>query len=108
MPRTAAAQKKVIAALRSIVGARAARDVMEKVGIADDRRVGELTEQEILQVMEILERDYEMTGAMMAGWIEHVWFPSSQLAACLSATQFDVAGFKVVKRKRVTASVRHK
>ena len=57
-------QKRVEIGLRYIhgIGAAKAKEIMEKVGIASDRRVSDLTESEIIQIRETMDRDYLVEG----------------------------------------------
>jgi small subunit ribosomal protein S13 len=57
-------QKRVEIALRYIhgIGAKHAKDICEKVGIALDRRVSELSDSEIIQIRETIDRDYLVEG----------------------------------------------
>ena len=57
-------QKRVEIGLRYIhgIGAAKAKEIMEKVGIASDRRVSDLTESEIIQIRETIDRDYLVEG----------------------------------------------
>ena len=56
--------KRVIVALQYIhgIGAAKARDIMTKVGIPEERRVSQLTDQEVLQMREVIDRDYVVEG----------------------------------------------
>ena len=56
--------KRVEIALRYIhgIGPSNAKDIIEKVGIAPDRRVSDLTENEIIQIREAIDRDYVVEG----------------------------------------------
>ncbi|GAB4065018.1 30S ribosomal protein S13 [Ancylobacter sonchi] len=56
--------KRVIIALQYIhgIGAKHAADIVEKVGIALDRRVNQLSDQEVLQIRETIDRDYIVEG----------------------------------------------
>ncbi len=56
--------KRVEIALRYIhgIGPSNARDITKKVGIAPDRRVSDLTENEIIQIREAIDRDYVVEG----------------------------------------------
>jgi small subunit ribosomal protein S13 len=56
--------KRVIIALQYIhgIGARKASEIMEKVGIPEERRVSQLTDQEVLQIREFIDRDYMVEG----------------------------------------------
>jgi small subunit ribosomal protein S13 len=57
-------QKRVVIALQYIhgIGGHFARDICTKVGIPDDRRVNQLTDAEILQIREAIDRDYTVEG----------------------------------------------
>lgn len=56
--------KRVVIALTYIhgIGDRFARDIVEKVGIPLERRVSELSDAEILQIRETIDRDYQVEG----------------------------------------------
>lgn len=56
--------KRVEIALQYIhgVGPRIAKEIMEKVGIEDSRRVNQLTDAEVLQIREAIDRDYSVEG----------------------------------------------
>ena len=56
--------KRVIIALQYIhgVGPRVAHEIMQKVGIEDGRRVNELTDAEVLQIREAIDKDYLVEG----------------------------------------------
>ncbi len=56
--------KRVVIALQYIhgIGAHAAQDITEKVGIAASRRVNQLTDAEVLQIRETIDRDYTVEG----------------------------------------------
>ena len=56
--------KRVEIALRYIhgVGPAHAKDICTKVGIAPNRRVSDLTETEIIQIRETIDRDYLVEG----------------------------------------------
>jgi len=57
-------QKRVVVALRYIhgIGATKAREIVEKVGIAANRRVSDLTDAEVIQIREAIDRDYMVEG----------------------------------------------
>ena len=57
-------QKRVEIGLRYIhgIGQAKAKEICEKVGIADSRRVHDLTEAEIIQIREAIDRDYLVEG----------------------------------------------
>jgi small subunit ribosomal protein S13 len=56
--------KRVIIALQYIhgIGPKKASEIMTKVGIPDARRVAQLTDQEVLQIREVIDRDYIVEG----------------------------------------------
>jgi small subunit ribosomal protein S13 len=56
--------KRVIIALQYIhgIGGQKASEIMEKVGIPAERRVSQLTDQEVLQIREMIDRDYIVEG----------------------------------------------
>jgi small subunit ribosomal protein S13 len=57
-------QKRVLIALRYIhgIGPAKAKEICAKVGIADDRRVHDLTDSEVIQIRETIDRDYLVEG----------------------------------------------
>ena len=57
-------QKRVVIALQYIhgIGGHYAKEICGKVGIADNRRVSELTDAEVLQIREAIDRDYNVEG----------------------------------------------
>ena len=56
--------KRVLIALQYIhgIGSKSAAEIMEKVKIPTDRRVSQLTDQEVLQIREVIDRDYMVEG----------------------------------------------
>ena len=56
--------KRVVIALRYIhgIGPKFASEICEKVGIPAERRVNQLTDAEILQIREAIDRDYRVEG----------------------------------------------
>ncbi len=56
--------KRVLIALQYIhgIGPKSAGDIMEKVKIPLDRRVNQLSDQEVLQIREVIDRDYMVEG----------------------------------------------
>jgi len=56
--------KRVIVALQYIhgIGAAKARDIVTKVNIPDERRVSQLTDAEVLQIREVIDRDFIVEG----------------------------------------------
>ncbi|WDR05950.1 30S ribosomal protein S13 [Devosia rhodophyticola] len=61
--------KRVIIALQYIhgIGDRFAEDICNKVGIPADRRVNELTDAEVIQIRETIDRDYVVEGDLRRG-----------------------------------------
>jgi small subunit ribosomal protein S13 len=57
-------QKRVVIALQYIhgIGPKFAKDVCQKAGIPEQRRVNELTDAEVLQIRETIDRDYVVEG----------------------------------------------
>ena len=68
MPRIAGIdvpeKKKIYFALQYIhgIGQKNAKEIVEKVNIPADRRVSQLTDQEVLQIREMIDRDYMVEG----------------------------------------------
>jgi small subunit ribosomal protein S13 len=56
--------KRVVIALQYIhgIGQRKAQEIMEKVRIAPERRVSQLTDQEVLQIREVIDHDFVVEG----------------------------------------------
>jgi small subunit ribosomal protein S13 len=56
--------KRVVIALQYIhgIGAKKAQEIMQKVSIPQERRVSQLTDQEVLQIREVIDRDYVVEG----------------------------------------------
>ena len=57
-------QKRVVISLQYIhgIGSKFASDICEKVGIPQERRVNELSDAEVLQIREAIDRDYMVEG----------------------------------------------
>ncbi len=57
-------QKRVLVALQYIhgIGPTKSREICGKVGIPDDRRVNQLTDDEVLRIREIIDREYQVEG----------------------------------------------
>jgi small subunit ribosomal protein S13 len=57
-------QKRVDIALRYIfgIGPTNAKEICKQVGIDDDRRVSALSDSEVIQIREIIDRDYVVEG----------------------------------------------
>ncbi len=56
--------KRVVIALQYIhgIGQAKARQIVDRVGIIDSRRVNQLTDQEVIQIREVIDRDYQVEG----------------------------------------------
>ena len=56
--------KRVVVALQYIhgIGPSKAKEIMQKVAIPEARRVAHLTDQEVLQLREVIDRDYIVEG----------------------------------------------
>jgi small subunit ribosomal protein S13 len=56
--------KRVVIALQYIhgIGPAKAREIVGRVGVPDDRRVNQLTDQEVIQIREVIDRDYVVEG----------------------------------------------
>ena len=56
--------KRVVIALRYIhgIGPKFANEICKKVGIPAERRVNQLTDAEVLQIRETIDRDYTVEG----------------------------------------------
>ena len=56
--------KRVLIALQYIhgIGPKKADEIMHKVGLPYERRVAQLTDQEVLQIREVIDRDYMVEG----------------------------------------------
>jgi small subunit ribosomal protein S13 len=56
--------KRVVIALQYIhgIGPKKAQEIMQKVNIPQERRVSQLTDQEVLQIREVIDRDYIVEG----------------------------------------------
>lgn len=56
--------KRVVIALQYIhgIGPKKAQEIMDGVRLAADRRVSQLTDQEVLQIREMIDRDYVVEG----------------------------------------------
>ena len=60
--------KRVVVALQYIhgIGEAKAKEICEKVGIDAPRRVNQLTDAEVLQIREAIDRDYTVEGDMLS------------------------------------------
>ncbi len=56
--------KRVVVGLQYIhgIGEKRAQEIMDKVGIPPARRVSQLTDQEVLQIREVIDHDYLVEG----------------------------------------------
>jgi len=56
--------KRVVIALQYIhgIGSKIAQDIMGKANLPAERRVSQLTDAEVLQIREIIDRDYMVEG----------------------------------------------
>ena len=56
--------KRVVIALQYIhgIGKTKAREIVDRVGIEDARRVNQLTDQEVIQIRETIDREYQVEG----------------------------------------------
>jgi len=56
--------KRVVIALQYIhgIGPKSARDIVGRVGIEDSRRVNALTDAEVLQIREAIDKDFTVEG----------------------------------------------
>ena len=58
------ANKRVLIALQYIhgIGPRIAKDIVSKLNLPEARRVSQLTDAEVLQIREMIDRDYMVEG----------------------------------------------
>ncbi|MBB5690141.1 30S ribosomal protein S13 [Roseomonas alkaliterrae] len=56
--------KRVLISLRYIygIGPQNAKEICGKLGIPDDRRVNQLTDDEVLKIRELIDREYQVEG----------------------------------------------
>jgi small subunit ribosomal protein S13 len=56
--------KRIVIALQYIygIGGTKAKEILEKVSLPESRRVSQLTDQEVLQLREVIDRDYIVEG----------------------------------------------
>ena len=56
--------KRVVIALQYIhgIGPAKAREIADRVGLDEARRVNQLTDQEVIQIRETIDRDYQVEG----------------------------------------------
>ena len=57
-------QKRVEIGLRYIhgIGAAKAREICDQIGVEENRRVGDLTDAEVIQIRETIDRDFVVEG----------------------------------------------
>jgi len=57
-------QKRVLIGLTYIhgIGQAKAREIISKVGIPEERRVNQLTDDEVVRIREVIDRDYRVEG----------------------------------------------
>jgi len=67
-------QKRVVIALQYIhgIGPKFAKDICGKVGVPDERRVNQLTDAEVLQIREAIDRDYMVEGDLRRDVITNI------------------------------------
>ncbi|WP_137177942.1 30S ribosomal protein S13 [Roseomonas sp. AR75] len=56
--------KRVAISLRYIygIGPKNAKDIIEELGIPEERRVNQLTDDEVLRIRELIDREYRVEG----------------------------------------------
>jgi len=56
--------KRVLISLRYIfgIGPKNAKDICDQLGIPDERRVNQLTDDEVLKIRELIDREYRVEG----------------------------------------------
>jgi small subunit ribosomal protein S13 len=56
--------KRVLISLRYIygIGPKNAKDIVEQLGIPEERRVNQLTDEEVLRIRELIDREYRVEG----------------------------------------------
>ena len=56
--------KRVVISLRYIygIGPTKARDICKRLAIAEDRRVNQLSDDEVMRIREVIDRDYRVEG----------------------------------------------
>ncbi len=56
--------KRVLISLRYIygIGPKNAKDIVDQLGIAEERRVNQLTDEEVLRIRELIDREYRVEG----------------------------------------------
>jgi small subunit ribosomal protein S13 len=63
-------QKRVLIALTYIygIGPAKAQDICSKVGIPADRRVHQLTDDEVVRIREVIDHDYRSKATCVVKW----------------------------------------
>ena len=58
--------KRIVIALQYIygIGGAKAKEILDKVSMPESRRVSQLTDQEVLQIREVIDRDYVVEGEL--------------------------------------------
>ena len=66
-------QKRVLIALQYIhgIGPKFAKEICEKVNIPAERKVNQLSDAEVLQIRETIDRDYMVEGDLRRGQRTH-------------------------------------
>lgn len=68
--------KRVVIALQYIhgIGQAKAAEIVRKVGIEDSRRVNQLSDAEVLQIRETIDRDYTVEGDLRRSscWLSNI------------------------------------
>jgi small subunit ribosomal protein S13 len=56
--------KRVLIGLTAIfgIGRTRAKEICEKIGIPEERRVSQLTDDEVLRIREVIDREYQVEG----------------------------------------------
>lgn len=56
--------KRVVVALQYIhgIGPKFAQEIVDEIGLTADRRVNDLSDNEVLRIREIIDRDYQVEG----------------------------------------------
>jgi small subunit ribosomal protein S13 len=56
--------KRVLISLRYIygIGPKNAKDIVEQLGIPEERRVNQLSDEEVLRIRELIDREYRVEG----------------------------------------------
>ena len=88
--------KRVIIALQYIhgIGSKKAEEICEKVSIPAERRVSQLTDAEVLQIRETIDRDYMVEGDLRRDTSINIkrLMVSGVTAVCVIVAQLPVRG----------------